>query len=171
VVTAERPRNLAEWRAAAISSGVAEPLTDAELSWMLVRLERAVHETAAGFMRGMIMVSGLFFVMGAAFAVQGAWGIAGFIALFGAGMVALGIVASRKNAPEKLRPVADAVRDAPERIVILRHYQTSDSRRIFVTDWLELKTGEHRMVVKAKQEWQQLLGLLERRCPNAKVTR
>jgi hypothetical protein len=150
---------------------MAEPYSAGELENLIARLERALHETAAGFKRGTIWVSALFFVIALAFAVQGAWFGGAFSAAFGIAMVGLGRVAVRKNSPEKMRPVVVAVREAPETIVVLRHYQTADSRRVFVTDWIEIKTANHRMVVKAKKEWQSLLATLERRCPNAKVTR
>src|SRR5678816_2308407 len=100
-----------------------------ELAYLLVRLEQAVQETAAGFRGGMTAVAALFFGMaviyGAAFH---AWGIAAFIAAFGVGMVFLGRAASRKTSPERMQPVLDAVRDTPEKVVLVRHYQTAGSR-------------------------------------------
>ena len=140
-----------------------------ELATLLVRMERAVHETAAGFTQGMMMVSGLFGL----FAVYGLatqqWGFVVLGAPFAIGIAWLGRVAARKTSPERMKPVLDAMRDAPDRIVYVRHYQTSDSRRVFVTDWLEIKTADHRLVMKAKDDWRQLLGYVRRRCPNAKV--
>jgi hypothetical protein len=150
---------------------MAEPQPADEVATLIARLERALHETAAGFKVGTIWVSGLFFVIALSFAFEGFWGGAAFGAVFGVAIVLLGRVAARKNSPEKMRPVVAAVREAPETIMVLRHYQTSDSRRVFVTDWIEIKTANHRMLVKAKKEWQSLLAMLERRCPNAKVTR
>ncbi len=150
---------------------MAEPHSADELETLIARLERALHETAAGFTRGTIWVSALFFVIALAFAVQGFWFGGAFSGAFGIAVVWLGRIAVRKNSPEKMRPVVVAVRDAPETILVLRHYQTADSRRVFVTDWIEIKTANHRMLVKAKKEWQLLLAMLERRCPNAKVTR
>lgn len=37
--------------------------------------------------------------------------------------------------------VVDAVRDAPDQIVLVRHDLTSDWMRVFVTRWLEITTG------------------------------
>lgn len=150
---------------------MAEPQTAGELKSLIARLETALHETAAGFKLGTIWVSGLFFAMALAFAVQGWWGGAAFGGVFGVVIALLGRSAIRKNSPEKMRPVLIAVREAPETILVLRHYQTSDSRRWFVTDWIEIRTANHRMLVKAKKQWQSLLATLEQRCPNAKVTR
>jgi hypothetical protein len=141
-----------------------------ELAYVLVRLEQAVAETAAGFRFGMTLVAALFFMMALAYgAAFSQWGVAAFVAAFGAGIVLIGRGASRKTAPEKMQPVLDAIRDAPDRITIVRHYQTSDSRRFFVTDWLEIKTADHRLIIKAKQDWQRLLETLRARCPNAKI--
>ncbi len=116
------------------------PLEISELATLLVRMERGVEETAAGFQRGMTMVALLFF---------------GMALLYGASFQAWGMV--------------DAIRDAPERVVSIRHYQTSDSRRFFVSDWLEIKTADHRLVVKVQGRWQALLDLATRRCPGAKI--
>ena len=126
---------------------MADPQSADELASLVARLERALHETAAGFKLGTIWVSGLFFAMALAFAVQGWWGGAAFGGAFGVAIVLLGRVAIRRNSPEKMRPIVAAVRDAPETIVALRHYQTSDSRRWFVTDWIEIRTAKHHMLV------------------------
>jgi type IV secretory pathway TrbD component len=139
-----------------------------ELAYLLVRIEQAVQETAAGFRRGMFMIAGLFLLIAVSFAVQQAWAAAAFGALFGGGMVVIGMKASTRTSPEKMKPVLDALRDAPERITLVRHYQTSDSRKVFVTDWLELKTAEHRLVIKAKHDWERLYRALGKRCPVAK---
>ena len=140
----------------------------ADLEYVLLRLEQAVKETAAGFRTGMTMVAGLFFVMAAGygFAFQ-QWAIAAFIAAFGGLMVFIGKRASAKTAPEKMRPVMEAVRDAPERITLVRHYRTSDSRGVFVTEWIEIKTAEHRLLIKAKTDWERLYAALQQRCPAA----
>jgi hypothetical protein len=39
-----------------------------------------------------------------------------------------------------------------------------------VNHWLEIKTAEHRLVIKAP-DWTQLYSFLERRCPNATFKR
>jgi hypothetical protein len=149
---------------------VAGALEVSELATLLVRLEQGVKETAAGFRRGMTMIAVGAVVVAILFVVKGAWFGAGFSLVFGAAIAALGVAASRKTSPERMQPVLDAVRDAPERVTLVRHYETSDSRRIFVKQWIELKTAEHRMVLKAP-DWEQLVGYLERQCPQAKLVR
>jgi len=143
-------------------------LETGELAYLLVRLEQAVEETAAGFRNGMFMVAGMFFLIAVGFAVQKAWGPVVLGGVAGAGILFIGMKASARTSPEKMRPVVDAVRDAPERITLVRHYQTSDTRKVFVTDWLEIKTAEHRLVVKAKDDWDRLYRALGKRCPVAK---
>jgi hypothetical protein len=145
------------------------PLEIRELATLLVRMEHAVNETAAGMRQGMFMVSGLFGMFTLFGLISRVWGIAVFAAPFAIGIALLGRVAARKTSPERMRPVFEAMRDAPERIVYVRHYQTSDSRRLFVTDWLEIKTADHRLVMKAKDDWARLLDYVRRRCPNAKI--
>ena len=143
-------------------------LETSELAYVLVRLEQAVHETAAGFRTSMGLVVGLFGLMGVAMIAQGSWPVGLFVFAFGGFLMFVGRKASAKTSPEKMRPVLDAVRDAPDTIALVRHYQTSDSRRMFVTDWLEIKTAEHRLVIKAKEDWQRIYAALGKRCPNAK---
>jgi hypothetical protein len=145
------------------------PLEVPELAILLVRMEHAVHETSAGMRRGMYLVSGLFAMFTLIGALVRAWPIAIVSAPFAIGIALLGRVAARKTSPERMRPVFEAMRDAPDRIVYVRHYQTSDSRRLFVTDWLEIKTADHRLVMKAKDDWARLLDYARRRCPNAKI--
>ena len=87
------------------------------------------------------------------------------MALVGIGILFVGRAAARKTAPARMQPVMDAVRDAPDRVVSLRHYTTSDSRGMFVSHWLEIKTADHRLVMKAQDDWAELLGYLARRCP------
>ncbi|HVV86425.1 MAG TPA: hypothetical protein VHE35_25385 [Kofleriaceae bacterium] len=147
------------------------PLAVSELAQLLVRMEQAIAETARGFAFGMAAVAGLFVAMALGYGIAfHAWGIAAFIGAFAAGIVWIGRVARRKTSPERMQPVMDAVRDAPGSVATIRHYTTSDSRRMFVTHWLEVKTDTHRLVMKAQQDWQQLLDYLTRRCPGADVT-
>jgi hypothetical protein len=115
---------------------MATPQAADELDHLMSRLEEGLHGTSAGFKRNGVLVCGLFFVMAIAFAVKSAPAGVVFCAIFGVAIGAIVIVAVRRNSPEKMRPVVDAVRTVPERIKAIRHYQTSDSRRVFVTDWL-----------------------------------
>jgi hypothetical protein len=146
----------------------AAALETSELAYVLVRLEQAVNDTAASMRQGMIMVGGLFSLFVVIGVVKQWWGFVVLGVPMAALMFWVGKKASEKTAPDKMRPVMDAVRDAPDRIKLVRHYQTSDSRRVFVTDWLEIKTDEHRLVIKAKEDWQRLYSALQRRCPAAK---
>jgi hypothetical protein len=143
-------------------------LETSELAWVLVRLEQAVRETAENFRRGMSMIVALFGIMGVIAVMQGSYGILVIIVPAIGLFFFIGHKASKKTSPEKMKPVVDAVREAPEKITLVRHYQTSDSRRMFVTDWLEIKTADHRLVVKAKEDWQRIYEALGKRCPNAK---
>ena len=143
-------------------------LETSELAWVLVRLEQAVRETAENFRRGMSMLVALFGIMGVIAVMQGSYGMLVIVVPFIGFFFFIGHKASMKTSPEKMKPVVDAVREAPERITLVRHYQTSDSRRVFVTDWLEIKTAEHRLVVKAKDDWMRIYEALGKRCPNAK---
>lgn len=142
-------------------------LETSELAYVLVRLDDAVQETAENFRRGMHAIVLLFVVMGVICVVQGSYGILVIVVPAVAFFVYLGNRASAKTSPEKMQPVVDAVRDAPETIALVRHYQTSDSARMFVTDWLEIKTADHRLVVKAKEDWERIYAALGKRCPNA----
>jgi hypothetical protein len=145
-----------------------KPLESSELAMLLVRLEEAVGETAGRFRFQMGLVAGFFFLMALVYgAAMNEWGVAAFIAAFGVGMVVLGVVASRRTSPERMRPIVDAIRDAPERITLVRYYDSSDSGRMFVTHWIEIKTADHRLIIKAQEDFHQLYGYLERRCPNA----
>ena len=107
----------------------------AELGYVLVRLEQALTDTSAGLRDGAGMLGALFFLLGGlAGFTQWSWGIAALCAGGGVVTVLLGNAAGKKTAPDQMRPVFEAVRDAPERVVLVRHYQTSDSRQIIVTD-------------------------------------
>ena len=141
-----------------------------ELATLLVRLEQGVNETAAGFRRGMTAIGVGAVVVAAIAAVRQLWVLVPIALLFGAAIVWLGSAAGKKTSPARMKPVLDAVRDAPERVVLVRHYETSDSARLFVRHWLEIKTAEHRLVLQAT-DWEQLLGYLQRRCPTAELKR
>lgn len=141
-----------------------------ELATLLVRLEQGVKETAAGFRGGMIAVGVGAICVALLAAARGIWFLVPIALLGGAGIAAIGAAARRKTSPERMQPVLDAVRDAPEVVVLVRHYETSDSARIFVRQWLELKTAKHRLVLQAP-DWEQLFGYLARRCPNATFER
>ena len=105
-----------------------------------------------------------------ALAAVDAWSFAGLMALVGLGVFLATHAATRKHAPEKMRPVLEAVRDAPERVTLLHHYETSGSYGTFATHWVLIRTADGHLLVNAPHDWQELLAMLQRRCPNAKVT-
>ena len=146
-----------------------DPIETHELAALLVRLEQAVHETSGRFKVQMTLVAALFVAMGVGMAVVSSWAVAAFIWAFAGFIAFIGVRASKRTAPEKMQPVVDAVREAPDLIVLVRHYETSDSMRMFVTHWLEIKTATHRLLMKAP-DWEQLYAHLRRRCPNAATT-
>jgi hypothetical protein len=144
------------------------PLETRELATLLVRLEQGVRETSGRFKVQMTLVTALFVAMGIGMAVVESWGVAAFVWAFAAGLAFIGVRASKRTAPAQMQPIFDAVREAPEQIVLVRHYQTSDSARMFVTDWIEIRTATHRLLMKAP-DWEQLFGYLRRRCPAAET--
>lgn len=145
------------------------PVETRELATLLVRLEQAVAETAGGFKVQMALVAGLFVVLGAAMGAMGTWAVAAFIWAFAVFIGFIGYRAGKRTAPAQMQPVVDAVRHEPAKIVSVRHYETSDSMRMFVTHWLEVKTETHRLILKAP-DWEQLYGILKQRCPDARFS-
>src|SRR5689334_5747487 len=95
------------------------PSANEEQARLLARLESALRETSAGFARGGVLSFGFFVVLAIALAATGAWSFAGLVAFVGVGVFLFTHAAARKNAPEKMRPVLEAVRDAPERVKLL----------------------------------------------------
>jgi len=147
---------------------VPEALSQEGLDILLADLGSRAGRTAVGFRRGMFLVSALFFVMAPVYGIKfNQWGIAAFIAAFGVGMMVIGVTAARRTSPERMLHVLSALRNSPGQISLVRHYETSDSHRMFVSHWIEVKTDKHRLVVKADRDWQELLDFLSRRCPQA----
>jgi len=138
---------------------------------MLARIEAGLNATAAGFKRGMMWVGLLFFVMAAFFVVKGAYAIGLVVAAGGSGIMAIGTLAARNTAPARMKPVLEALSVAPGLIASVRHYETADSARMFVSHWIEIKTADHRLVLKANDDWQGILEYLIRHCPKATVDR
>lgn len=147
------------------------PLDVRELATLLVRMEQAVAGTARGFATGMGLIAGMFAALGLVFGlVKHAWGIAAYVGGFAVLMLVIGRAAARKTSPAQMQPVLDAVRDAPGRVTTIRHYTSSDSRALFVMHWLEVRTDDARLVMRAQDDWRQLLDYLTRRCPGASVS-
>ena len=139
-----------------------------DLAYLMSRLDDGLHGTSAGFKRKGVLVCGLFALIAVGFAVQEAWGATIFALVFLVGIAYILVKAVKRNAPERMKPVVDAVRDTPETIKLLRHYQTSDTRRVFVTDWVQIATDKNQFLLKAK-DWERLMAILRARCPKAKV--
>src|SRR5207244_4275730 len=99
----------------------------------------------------------------------GAWFAALFCFAFFAIIFGIVYKAVRKNSPERMKPVLDAVRNAPETVKVLRHYQTSDTRQVFTTDWIAVTTDKGQFLMRANKDWERLMAILKARCPNAKV--
>ena len=59
---------------------------------------------------------------------------------------------------------------APGRVKRISHRVTSDSKRLFVTNWVEVISDEGRIYVRA-EDWSALLDVLARRCPQAIIER
>lgn len=145
------------------------PVRADDTDYLMSRMEDSLHTTAAGFKNRGIFVCGLFLVFTVISLSEGAWFAAAFcFAIFG---LVLWIVlkAIRKNSPERMRPVLEAVRNAPETIKVLRHYQTSDTRQVFITDWISIATDKAHFLLRANKDWERLMAILKARCPNAKV--
>lgn len=139
-----------------------------DLAYLLARLDEGLHGTSANFKRNGVLVCGLFALIAIAFAVKQAWGAVIFALIFFVGIGFIVIKAIQRNSPERMKPVIAAVRDAPETIKVLRHHQSSDSRRVFVTDWVTIATEKNHFLLKAP-DWQRLMPILQARCPNARV--
>jgi hypothetical protein len=134
----------------------------------MTRMEEALTGTARGFKRAGIFVCGLFGSFVLLFALEREWAATGFVLIFFIGIFWVMRRAVTRNSPERMRPVLEAVRDAPETIKLLRHYQTSDSRKVFVSDWVSIATEKDQFLIKATKDWQRLVAILKARCPNAK---
>lgn len=137
-------------------------------TYLLARMEEALTGTARGFKRSGVFVCGLFLFFAILMAFEREWAATAFVLVFFAGIFWIMRRAVTRNSPARMRPVLDAVRDAPETIKLLRHYQTSDSRAVFVTDWVSIATDKNQFLIKATKDWQRLIAILKARCPNAK---
>jgi hypothetical protein len=136
---------------------------------LVKRLAADVEETSARFRRhGTLFLIGavLFAVLTAA---QKMW-TETFVCLgLGVALFVLGRFAAKKSGPAAAEPVLWALRDEPERVEEISHTTTSDSRRIFVSHWVVVKTRDGKLRVRA-DDWEQLIAQLQRRCPDAKLT-
>lgn len=135
---------------------------DREHRYLVYRLEHAAGRTGALARDAAGVVAALLFVVaGGVGFIAWHWWIA---AVIGAG--ALSVMAGTNRAVKALpagdmRPVVDAVRDAPERITSVRVFAAPDAH------WLEVRTADCRLVVEASADWERLVQALRSRCPGA----
>jgi hypothetical protein len=142
-------------------------LSDDEIR-LIGRLTADSAETARRFrQQGLVILIGSFVVAGVA-ALRAIWFLIPITLGLGGGIYWLGRVAARKTSPERAAPVLLALREAPERVRTIQHSITSDSRRIFVSHWVEVKTDDGLLKVKA-DDWRELMSALARRCPSART--
>ena len=142
-----------------------------ELAALVDRLDAGLGATARGFHRNAGLVGALFVGI-ATIAFAREMVAEAIVSLcLGAAIVALGLFAARRNQPERMRPVLDAVRDRPELVLTVKHSTTSDSRQMFVTHWINIGTANAHLLLRANDDWNQLLQQLSRRCPTAAVDR
>lgn len=132
------------------------------------RMEESLTGTARGFKRTGIYLCGLFLLFVIMFAAERQWAATAFVLVFFAFLFWITRRAVIRNSPERMRPVLEAVRNTPETVMLLRHYVTADTRRIFTTDWVSVATKDHQFLIKAPKDWERLVAILKARCPNAK---
>jgi hypothetical protein len=144
---------------------------DPEVAALIQRFERGIAETTAKFhSQGTVIVVGAVLFAGVA-AVQQTWFLIPVCLGFAAGIFWLMKVAARNSGPERAAPVLEALKHAPGRVTRVSHRTTSDSKRIFVTHWVEVISDEGRIFVRANDDWEQLLAAVSKRCPQAAVER
>lgn len=137
---------------------------------LIRRLEAAIDETRRKYMTGgKLVVVGSVVVAGLA-AVRHIWFLVPVCLVFGAAMYLLMRVAIKRTGSAVAAPVLRALADTPDRVLTVEHRQTSDSMRLFVTDWIEVKTADGRLFVRAP-DWESLIEQLAHRCPAAAVKR
>lgn len=143
---------------------------EAEVAALVKRLERGIDETTAKFRsQGTLIVVGSV-VMAGLSAVRQIWFLVPMCLLFGVGIWFLMRAAARNSGPERAAPVLEALSRAPGRVKRISHRVTSDSKRLFVTHWVEVISDEGRISVRA-EDWGALLDVLARRCPQAILER
>lgn len=143
---------------------------DPELSSLLRRLETGIAETTAKWKsQGTMIIVGSVAMSGLS-AVRQIWFLVPVCLLFGVGIYFLMNAAAKNSGPERAAPVLEALRVAPGRIKRIGHRITSDSKRIFVTHWIDVAGDEGHLMVRADDDWRALLEQLAKRCPQATIT-
>lgn len=146
--------------------------TDPDVSTLIQRFERGIVETTDKFRsQGMMIVIGSGAMAGLA-ALRQIWFLVPVCGAFGLGIWFLMRAAAKNSGPERAAPVLEALRRAPGRITLVAHRETSDSKRLFVTHWVEVLSDDGgRIYVRADDDWRLLLERLSRLCPQAKLQR
>lgn len=144
---------------------------DPELTLLVKRFERGIEETTGKFRsQGMTIVIGSVVVAGLA-ALREIWFLVPICLLFGVAVWFLMRAAARNSGPEKAAPVLEALQRAPGRVKRISHRVTSDSKRLFITHWVEVISDEGRISIRADDDWSALLDAVARRCPQAVLER
>jgi hypothetical protein len=90
------------------------------------------------------------------------------VALFGAiFFLLLGVFGLYVANKTERSPAVVALSQCPGEVVSVRYYETSDSRGIFRTKWLEVRTASARVALRVDDDLDPLVQALARRCPNA----
>ena len=141
-----------------------------ELPALIRRFETGIAETTAKFRsQGTMLVIGSAVMAGLA-AVRQLWFLVPVCLLLGIGIWFLMRAAARNSGPERAAPVLEALRHAPGRVRRISHRELRGSKGLFITHWVEVISDEGRIYVRA-DDWQALLEVLARRCPQAAVER
>jgi hypothetical protein len=143
-------------------------LSDDEIR-LIGRLTADSMETAKRFRQQALVILIGSIVVAAIAALREIWFLIPVTLGLGGAIYWLGQVAARKTSPERAAPVLLALREAPERVRAIKHSETSDSRRIFVRHWVEVKTDDGLLKIQA-EDWRELMDALARRCPTAART-
>lgn len=145
--------------------------SDVELTALVRRFERGIEETTGKFRSQGTMIAVGSVAMAGLSAVRQIWFLVPVCLLFAVGTWALMRAAARNSGPEKAAPVLEALQRAPGRVKRISHRVTSDSKRLFVTHWVEVISDEGRIYIRADDDWSALLDAVARRCPQATVER
>lgn len=138
-------------------------MEDPELAFLLQRLEQSVANTSRRMRTiSAVLIAG-FGAAAALAALSQQWVGLGIAVVLGVVSAGMGVQAVKRARPDEMRPVLDAVRDAPERVDSVRHHPP---RYAPSSHWLEIKTASHRLTVQA-DDWQRLYSALQKRCPRA----
>lgn len=142
-----------------------------QLDDLLVRLAAGVGATAKTFKVQAVIIAGASVVMAVVGAVMGYWIVVPVVLGFGGGMGLLARAAVHNTGMMRAQPVLAALRDAPARVTSIRHLTTGKGRGRLAQHWIEMKTADGRLLIRADADWQSILDAGARRCADATVQR